>query len=286
MFGDIIRSFRKQNGLSQTSFVNALQKSSENFNSLDVVTLSRWERGATKPHLTRQNEILELMGIDIFDTWVNTEKETKLPDFTKKLTNNGYFDFCERSSISVTTLNVDNLHLIKEYESIIDTIFEYEKSIILVNMEKTGLSRAAIIEKIIVNFKGELTIVTVHEQLLGHIFFADYSLFIDVIDDREECDPNDVYFVLSFNCCHQVSLTETIGREVYKYLQALNPSRKFVIFTSKPKIVDLLFSLGFDYKTVKYKDISYKSSEINFKALKSQKVWMNIITNYKGEKNE
>ncbi len=64
MFGEIIRSFRKQSGLSQLDFVNALQKSSSNFDNLDVVTLSRWERGATKPHLNRQNEILDMLGVD------------------------------------------------------------------------------------------------------------------------------------------------------------------------------------------------------------------------------
>ena len=281
MFGEIIRSFRKQSGLSQLDFVNALQKSSSNFDNLDVVTLSRWERGATKPHLNRQNEILDMLGVDIFDVWSTVNDVSNLPDYTNRINNHGYFNESGVGEVELIVLNASNLDRLSCVLNLIDAIFEYEENAVLRAMCTQGLTREAIVMKIINQYGGELTIAVKHGQILGHLFSVNYSLAIDFLGQDLLFHDKNVHFILSFNCLHIVSLVETLSREVYRYIHSLDPNTELVLYANNPVIFNLFFSLSFEYRSVSRQDVVFKLMNIDIKTLKSQRVWMNLLSQYK-----
>lgn len=283
MFGEIIRSFRKQSGLSQLDFVNALQKSSSNFDNLDVVTLSRWERGATKPHLNRQNEILDMLGVDIFDVWSATNDVSNLPDYTNRINNHGYYNEQSIDEINLIVINTTNLNKLSSLINLIDIIFEYEDNAIFKTMESQGLSRQAIVMKIINQYDGEITIAEKHGQILGHLFSANYNLATEYLGEDILFHDRSVYFILSFNCSHISSLAETLSREVYRYINSLDPRTELVLYVNTVAIFNLFFSLSFEYRSVRKHEITFKLMNINIKALKSQRVWMNLLSQYKGK---
>lgn len=286
MFGNIIRTFRVNNGLSQTNFVDAIQKSNSNFNSLDVVTLSRWERGVTTPHLKRQNELLDLVGVNIFDVWEANDSQTVLTGLTNKFNNNGYIDMDMYVQTQVTTINSNNSFFLGKIKKLIDVIFEYEDNVLLSNLESLGLSRKAIIEKIINQYSGELTLVTVNGQLIGHLLSANYKLAVDFLEQVLVSKEDRAHLVVTFNCTHYSSFTDTMGREAYKYLQSLNPDKELYILLKSKRMFDLFFSLGCEYRSVRSNDRSMKVMNLNSKAIKSQRSWMDIISNYKGGEDE
>lgn len=283
MFGEIIRSFRKQSGLSQLDFVNALQKSSSNFDNLDVVTLSRWERGATRPHLNRQNEILDMLGVDIFDVWSAANDVTNLPDYTNRINNHGYFNEPNINDVELVVVNATNLNQISELLNLIDVIFEYEENTVFKAMELQGLTRESIVTKIINQYGGELTIAVKHGQILGHLFSADYCLAIEYLGDDILFNERNVYFMLSYNCSHIASLVETLSREVYRYIHSLDPETELVLYVNNSVIFNLFFSLSFEYRSITKHDVTFKLMNINIKTLKSQRVWMNLLSQYKGK---
>ncbi|APX06396.1 MULTISPECIES: helix-turn-helix domain-containing protein [Vibrio] len=281
MFGEIIRSFRKQSGLSQLDFVNALQKSSSNFDNLDVVTLSRWERGATKPHLNRQNEILDMLGVDIFDVWSAVNDVNNLPDYTNRINNHGYFNESGVEEVELIVLNATNLDKLGKVLNLVDAIFEYEENAVLKAMESQGLTRESIVMKIINQYGGELTIAVKHGQILGHLFSVSYSLATDFLGEDMLFHDKNVHFILSFNCSHIASLVETLSREVYRYIHSLDPNTELVLYVNNPVIFNLFFSLSFEYRSVSRQDVVFKLMNIDIKTLKSQRVWMNLLSQYK-----
>ncbi|MEZ8886221.1 MULTISPECIES: helix-turn-helix transcriptional regulator [unclassified Vibrio] len=286
MFGNIIRTFRVNNGLSQTNFVDAIQRSNSNFNNLDVVTLSRWERGVTTPHLKRQNELLDLIGVNIFDVWEANDSQTVLTGLTNKFNNNGYIDMNMHVQTEVTVINSNNSFLLGKITKLIDVIFEYEDNVMLSNLEDLGMSRKVIIEKIINQYSGELTLVTVNGQLIGHLLSANYNLAADFLEQVLVSKEDRAHLVVTFNCTHYSSFTDTMGREAYKYLQSLNPDKELYILLKSKRIFDLFFSLGCEYRSVRSNDRSMKVMNLDSKKMKSQRTWMDIIANYKGEENE
>lgn len=283
MFGEIIRSFRKQNELSQLDFVNALQRSNSNFDNLDVVTLSRWERGATKPHLNRQNEILSMLGIDIFDVWAAVNDVSILPEYTKKLNNHSYFSQAAIDGVELIVINSSNLNKLSEITNLLDVIFEYEDNIIFKTLESQGLARELIVTKIVNQYDGELSISIKHGQIIGHLFMASYRLVTDILGERVAFSDNKVHFMLSFNCSHVDTLVETLSREAYRYIYSLDPDTKLVLFVNNQRIFNLFFSLNFEYRTITNNGIKFKLMDTDMKTLKSQRVWMNLISQYKGK---
>lgn len=286
MFGKIIRAFRVNNGFSQTNFVDAIQRSNSNFNNLDVVTLSRWERGVTTPHLKRQNELLDLIGVNIFDVWETNDSQTVLTGLTNKFNNNGYIDMNMHVQTEVTTINSNNSFLLVKIKNLIDVIFEYEDNVILGKFEDLGFSRQGIVEKIINQYSGELTLITVNGQLIGHLLSANYKLAEDFLDKILVSKEDRAHLVITFNCTHYSSFTDTMGREAYKYLQSLNPDKELYILLKSKRMFDLFFSLGCEYRSVRNNDRTMKVMNLDSKKMKSQRAWMDIIANYKGEENE
>lgn len=56
-FHDYLRTCREEQSITQAELVDELMKYDECFKSLDATTLSRWERGVSKPSLSKQTSI-------------------------------------------------------------------------------------------------------------------------------------------------------------------------------------------------------------------------------------
>ncbi|NOH81001.1 helix-turn-helix transcriptional regulator [Vibrio sp. RE86] len=285
MFGEIIKEFRTKNGLSQTEFVDAVQRSNDDFNNLDVVTLSRWERGVTKPHLTRQNELLDLIGVDIFTVWDKEGNVKSLPSYYKKLKRSGYIDVLDTLSSTVLIINATNMYELRRHKELIELVFEFESNVLFSEMLQKGMTRLAIMENLIDQHNGELNLVTFYGQLIGHVLTVNKSALQEHLTAEIELEE-DIHLVASFNCISPVVVKDTLGREAYKYIHSLNPERKMCILQNDKKMFDLLFSLGFEYKTLRIAEKSSKLMSIESKKIKSQRSWMNLIAQYKGEENE
>lgn len=82
MFGQYLKELRVSLGLTQSELAVKLNLADEEFRSVDVVTLSRWERGKTKPTLAKCLRILRCLQIDLssFYDLIPNPNETKLLD--------------------------------------------------------------------------------------------------------------------------------------------------------------------------------------------------------------
>ena len=59
-FGEYLKHFREQYGLTQEDLVHALYQFDDTlFSGLDTTTISKWERGITQPKITKQVRILQ-----------------------------------------------------------------------------------------------------------------------------------------------------------------------------------------------------------------------------------
>ncbi|MGR6778155.1 helix-turn-helix domain-containing protein [Moritella viscosa] len=69
VFSSFLRKIRTEHDLSQEDLRALLNERSHSFNSLDTISISRWERGINTPSLTKQSEIAEIFGDDLFNIY-------------------------------------------------------------------------------------------------------------------------------------------------------------------------------------------------------------------------
>ncbi|MDX2319623.1 MAG: helix-turn-helix transcriptional regulator [Moritella sp.] len=69
VFSSFLRKIRTEHNLSQEGLRALLNERSHSFDSLDTISISRWERGINTPSLTKQSEIAEVFGDDLFNIY-------------------------------------------------------------------------------------------------------------------------------------------------------------------------------------------------------------------------
>ena len=69
VFSSFLRKIRSEHNLSQEGLRALLTERSHSFDSLDTISISRWERGINTPSLTKQSEIAEVFGEDLFNIY-------------------------------------------------------------------------------------------------------------------------------------------------------------------------------------------------------------------------
>ncbi|NQZ51508.1 MAG: helix-turn-helix transcriptional regulator [Moritella sp.] len=69
VFSSFLRKIRSEHNLSQEGLRALLNERSHSFDSLDTISISRWERGINTPSLTKQSEIAEVFGDDLFNIY-------------------------------------------------------------------------------------------------------------------------------------------------------------------------------------------------------------------------
>ncbi len=286
MFSGIIRNFRLNNGLSQAAFVELIQKSSRNFMNLDVVTLSRWERGVTKPHLSRKNELLSLLGIKFLDFWGKDDYRKNIGSLINKIHVDGYFVERKCSELEVVKINAMNSFVLPEFLPFLELIIKYEKNIIFAHFLNEGLEIKTIFEKVINQYFGELIIVISNGRLLAHILSVDSSITNDLKQKYTHLDCFKNEFILSMNLTHEETLVPTLGKKLYSYLYSSNPEKVFCIYTTSKRVFDILTGLGFEYKTVSAELTNEKILIMNQVLLRNQRNLIDIILEYKAIYNE
>ena len=95
MFGDYLKKLRLSLGLTQSELTAKLNLADEEFSSLDVVTLSRWERGKTKPTLAKCFRVLRCLQNDLSDFY------DLLPIPKKENIINDYLELRFNSSLAI-----------------------------------------------------------------------------------------------------------------------------------------------------------------------------------------
>ena len=69
VFSRFLKEIRVKHNLSQEGLRALLSERSHSFDSLDTISISRWERGINTPSLTKQSEIAEVFGDDLFNIY-------------------------------------------------------------------------------------------------------------------------------------------------------------------------------------------------------------------------
>lgn len=73
-FSNFLKQIRIENHLSQEDLCCLLREKIFLFNTLDNITISRWERGVNIPSLAKQSEVVEFFGYELFDIYCKDEK--------------------------------------------------------------------------------------------------------------------------------------------------------------------------------------------------------------------
>ncbi|CAH1538289.1 Helix-turn-helix family protein [Vibrio owensii] len=124
MFGEIIKEIRKKNSLTQKDLALKLANASEEFRQLDLVTISRWERGMTSPNNAKAVRVLRSLNEDVilylqFLAQSQSVSSRSLDEFV-------YERF--HSNILQSTLAAFNLNVPQE-----DEVIEHDKVFLQVN---------------------------------------------------------------------------------------------------------------------------------------------------------
>lgn len=65
MFGAYLKQLRIEKGLTQKELATKLNLADEEFTAVDSVTVSRWERGSTTPHIAKAIKVLQTLTLDL-----------------------------------------------------------------------------------------------------------------------------------------------------------------------------------------------------------------------------
>ncbi|MEZ8510192.1 helix-turn-helix domain-containing protein [Vibrio splendidus] len=182
MFGDYLKELRVSLGLTQSELAVKLNLADEEFRSLDVVTLSRWERGKTKPTLAKCIRILRCLQLDLsgFYDLIPNPNETKLLDefvqlrFHNRITKLSLLNYeapQEPQSALITEMPLllkDDDKILCSLKAFYETASYIPKGLFDINLYDYQQNKRAIFKRFIKE----------SEQLVGHslsfIFESDY----------------------------------------------------------------------------------------------------------------
>lgn len=126
-FSAYLKDLRKKSELTQSEAMQKLILQDEDFEHLDIVTFSRWERNVTKPNRSRQISVLRVFTNDLLD-YLNSSFEDSEMEFISRLefiesrifkryfnpflimSSRSYYDLnpCEDENVIVEVLNDNN----------------------------------------------------------------------------------------------------------------------------------------------------------------------------------
>ncbi|QUM75591.1 helix-turn-helix transcriptional regulator [Moritella sp. 24] len=92
VFSSFLRKIRSEHCLSQEGLRALLAERSHSFDSLDTISISRWERGINTPSLTKQSEIAEVFGEDLFNIYSSDASFVEESVYSIQLSSSGKSD--------------------------------------------------------------------------------------------------------------------------------------------------------------------------------------------------
>ncbi|MFM2642159.1 helix-turn-helix transcriptional regulator [Vibrio chagasii] len=277
-FPHLLRETRKNLKLTQKDFAAHINHLDNEFSSVDVVTVNRWENNKVKPSTYKALKILDCLGVDLYTTLKSFDSEdnednTLLEEFLSER----FFSFQSRiASITKGELDEDNeefrvmslmadqhdkdildrIKLISQYTKVdpsaLDTI-----DLFLYICEKKAYGRK------ILNKKGDIV-----SHSLG--FFFNQELFEEYqnknLHIKQACslDSNqDLNYVVVSG--HSEKREHSIVNLVSDMkLLAKNPNiKRFSMLIKNPKALELMKNLGFEI--FKFSEPTDEKSNIIFK---------------------
>ncbi|MFA0510945.1 MULTISPECIES: helix-turn-helix domain-containing protein [unclassified Vibrio] len=261
MFGDYLKELRVSLGLTQSELAVKLNLANEEFRSVDVVTLSRWERGKTKPTLAKCLRILRCLQVDLSDFYelIPNPSETKLLDEIEqlrfnnrvtKLSSLSYEEPQEPQSTLITEMPLllkDDDKILSSLKIFYETAIHTPKGFFDINLYDYQQNKRAILKRFI----------TESGQLVGHsisfIFESDYfdkvthSKIIDIDLTKSVSYKNSTKLsVCNYN---RYSSNFQIFRcmLVSQFINLIHYSnvQRYYFFSAWPEIGQILEQLGF-----------------------------------------
>ena len=262
MFGDYLKELRVSLGLTQSELAVKLNLADEEFRSVDVVTLSRWERGKTKPTLAKCLRILRCLQIDLssFYDLIPNPNETKLLDefvqlrfnnrVTKLLSLN-YEDPQEPQSALITEMPLllkDDDKILCSLKAFYETASYIPKGLFDINLYDYQQNKRAIFKRFIKE----------SEQLVGHslsfIFESDYfdkvthSKIVDIDLTKSVSYKNSTKLAVCNYNRYSSNFEVFRCMLVSQYINLIRHSnvQRYYFFNALPESGQILERLGFD----------------------------------------
>ncbi|MGR5448055.1 helix-turn-helix domain-containing protein [Vibrio jasicida] len=197
-FAIYLKNIRAEKDLTQQEMIDYLMTVDSTFSKLDITTLSRWERGTTKPKLSKQLMVARAFHSDVA-LLIDSEVEPSSADslaYTKMIERhrNPY----DRQSEQVT---MKDFHSLIEEPELLRQITAFHNEFLNLELHKELL----LDEDITVRLFNDL-----HGNLVGHMLFAFFpeSTPIERYDpsklgaihssqDSDEASPNSCLYIIS-----------------------------------------------------------------------------------------
>ncbi|WP_070969499.1 helix-turn-helix domain-containing protein [Vibrio sonorensis] len=258
-FSTVLKSFRQENAITQSKMVELLQNSCESLVKLDMVTLSRWERGVTLPSRKRQNDVLQVLGYSLSEI-LQFERRSCLSDmqvenFTAKgaiYTDVSYLSrrkslLIDKSNSISSVINNDPC-----YRPVLNKVFN--TSFMLNELSQDlNVSPEILVTTAINHLNARLKIVVDDLQIIGHIFYflgnkSDLSKIISG-DEKVEFNKNEMT-VMSFFSVDGEGLFSVLGDFVYEFIALPFVDCRATVMSEYYDTHRYMEKLGFEYEKV------------------------------------
>lgn len=197
-FKQFLKTNRLKKGLSQNNLLLELINYHESFSSLDVTTISRWERGLSKPTAKRQVLIAQFFDVSYF----NEHKDKTAKQFSFRESDiSGYSDPYSSASSNIEVIDLKSSSRIdtESYCKLIDTF-----NLNIYN-QKIKISEKLIKEKHVTSafiYKSEHSIIghffLITAKLYNDTKFDTYNELIEYLYKFDKPDEADTMFVPTY----------------------------------------------------------------------------------------
>ncbi|WP_017021987.1 helix-turn-helix domain-containing protein [Aliivibrio logei] len=173
-FSDYLQKVRVEKNLTQQNLLEQLIQSSEAFAKLDLTTLSRWERGVTKPKLEKQLLVARELGSDIallIDPEANvSEAKKESLDKLRHRTSNPY---------NTNQFRIERFSSLEEEDHLCEKLKAFHQNYLNINvnvdlLETKSINMIAYLDK--------------NDELLAHLAYG----YLPLSTSREQLHPNNV----------------------------------------------------------------------------------------------
>ncbi|MGF1906915.1 helix-turn-helix domain-containing protein [Aliivibrio salmonicida] len=265
MFSECIKEIRKKQNLTQLEFSTHLNLIDPEFHALDAVTVSRWERGITKPSLKKCIRVLRLFDYDLKDFLLNNDYsfdmsaldiiiDKRFNDRIVKLNNiqKYYYNSFTNINILIKKIPEDQREII----GLLSNFYNY------LDIEKDSLFN---IDLYLYQTRNRLIGLTFHDDNNDHILGHSISFYFNTDEFESQIHKNKCKIdytksttykkgkdITLYNCSRYSSSEELFKFQIINDVSLLckNSSIQYYSIRLGLKIMyDFLINLGFELST-------------------------------------
>ncbi|CAK2121186.1 helix-turn-helix domain-containing protein [Vibrio crassostreae] len=275
-FSQLLRNFRKELQFTQTELATYLNQLDDEFNSVDVVTINRWENRKVKPSTYKAIKILQYLGGDLFET-IKSFKSQQKDTLIELFLNESYGSFQSRISAlsglnqQQDERNFKSLPLMSEPcdTGVIDRIK------LLSKFTKVDISPLDQIDLYLYYCEKKAhghKLINTDGDIVSHnvgFFFEDHqfeTLKAQELDLRMACSLNSSKSINYFNISSHSETKDHVIEHIVSDIQLLSKNKnikKYSVLVKDPNMMKLLKGVGFE--VFKFSEPSAKKCNITFK---------------------